>query len=49
MSGGGEVGYEAGLSLFPAKFPHSPILHYVCRSLLTENNDNATAVGLCTV
>ena len=35
----------------PAKFPHSPILHYVCRSLLTENNDKnyATAVGLCTV
>ena len=29
----------------------SPILHYACRSLLTENNDknNATAVGLCTV
>ena len=34
-----------------AKFPHSPILHYTCRSLLTENNgkNNATAVGLCAV
>ena len=34
-----------------AKFPHSPILHYACRSLLTENNDknNATAVKLCVV
>ena len=34
-----------------AKFPHSPILHYACRSLLTENNgkNNATAVGLCVV
>ena len=31
-----------------AKFPHSPILHYACGSLLTENNvkNNATAVGL---
>ena len=35
----------------PAKIPHSPILHYACRSLLTENNGkhNATAVGLCAV
>ena len=34
-----------------AKFPHSPILHYACRSLLTENNgkNNAIAVGLCAV
>ena len=34
-----------------AKFPHSPILYYACRSLLTENNvkNNATAVGLCAV
>ena len=34
-----------------AKFPHSPILHYACRSLLTENNgkNNTTAVGLCAV
>ena len=34
-----------------AKFPHSPILYYACRSLLTENNEknNATAAGLCTV
>ena len=34
-----------------AKFPHSPILHYAYRSLLTENNgkNNARAVGLCTV
>ena len=34
-----------------AKFPHSPILHYACRSLLTENNgkNNAIAVGVCVV
>ena len=35
-----------------AKFPHSPILHYACRSLLTENNygkNNAIAMGLCAV
>ena len=34
-----------------AKFPHSPILHYTCRLLLTENNgkNNVIAVGLCTV
>ena len=34
-----------------AKFPHSPILHCACRSLLTENNGkkNASAVGLCAV
>ena len=33
-----------------AKFPHSPILHYACRSFVTENNkNNATAVELCTV
>ena len=34
---------------FVAKFPHSSILHYACRSLLTENNDknNAIAMGLC--
>ena len=34
-----------------AKFPHSPILQYARRSLLTENNgkNNATAVGLCAV
>ena len=33
---------------FWAKFPHSTILHYACRSLLTEINDknNVTAVGL---
>ena len=33
------------------KFPHSPILHYACRSLLTENNgkNNATAVKVCAV
>ena len=37
--------------LFPAKFPHSLILHYACRSLLTENNgkNNTTAVRLCAV
>ena len=31
-----------------AKFPHSPILYYACRSMVTENNgkNNATAVGL---
>ena len=30
-----------------AKFPHSPILHYACRSLLTENNvkNNTTRCG----
>ena len=35
----------------PAKFPHSPILHYTCRLLLTENNgkNNVIAVGLCSV
>ena len=35
-----------------AKFPHSPILHYACRSSrLTENNgkNNTTTVGLCAV
>ena len=34
-----------------AKFPHSSILHYACRSLLTENNgkNNAIAMGLCAV
>ena len=34
-----------------AKFPHSPILHYACRSLLTENNgkNNAIAMGPCAV
>ena len=33
------------------KFPHSPILHYACRSLLMENNrkNNAIAMGLCAV
>ena len=37
--------------IYWAKFPHSPILHYACRSLLTENNGkhNAIAVGLCAV
>ena len=37
--------------VYRAKFPHSPILHYACRSLLTENNgkNNVTAVGLCAV
>ena len=41
------LGYKQTL----AKFPHSPIRHYACRSLLTENNgkNNATAVELCTV
>ena len=51
------MGDDGLLSIFmtrkvvSAKFPHSPILHYVCRSLLTENNDEnyATAVGLYTV
>ena len=34
-----------------AKFPHSPIYYYACRSLLTENNNknNATAVKICAV
>ena len=34
-----------------AKFPHSPIPHYTCRLLLTENNgkNNVIAVGLCAV
>ena len=34
-----------------AIFPHSPVLHYACKSLLTENNDknNAIAMGLCAV
>ena len=34
-----------------AKFPHSPILHYACRPLLTgdKNKNNATVVGLCDV
>ena len=34
-----------------AKFPHTPILHYACRSLLKENNgkNSVTAVGLCAV
>ena len=34
-----------------AKFPHSPILHYACRSFVTENNgkNNETAVELYTV
>ena len=37
--------------LLRAKFPHSFILHYACRSLLTENNhkNNAIAMGLCAV
>ena len=41
--------YEYSQSL--AKFPHSPILHYACRSLLTENNgkNNTKAVRLCAV
>ena len=36
---------------FLAKFPHSPILHYACRSLLTENKgkNNAIAMGPCAV
>ena len=36
---------------YMAKFPHSPVLHYACRSFVTENNgkNNATAVDLCTV
>ena len=40
-----------GLDEVLAKFPHSPILHYACRLLSTENNgkNNATAVELCTV
>ena len=41
------------LSIIPlvAKFPHSPILYYACRLLLTENNgkNNATAVGQCAI
>ena len=34
-----------------AKCPLSPVLHYACKSLLTENNgkNNAIAVGLCAV
>ena len=34
-----------------AKFPHSTILHYTCRLLLTENNgkNNVIAVRLCAV
>ena len=34
-----------------AQFPHSPILRYARRSLLTANidKDNAIAVGLCAV
>ena len=34
-----------------AEFPHSSILHYACRSLLTGNNgkNNAIAMGLCAV
>ena len=52
------VTYETSIFLpldsgrdFMAKFPHSSILHYACRSLLTENNgkNNATVVGLCAV
>ena len=44
-----EHGYEPRTLFRLAKFPHSPILHYACRSLLTENNskNNATVVGLC--
>ena len=40
---------EAVTGINWAKFPHSPILHYACRSLLTENNDKYTALamGLC--
>ena len=36
---------------FLAKFPHSPILHYACRSLLTENNGKniAIAMGQCAI
>ena len=32
-----------------AKFPHSPLLHYACRTLLMENNgkNNAIAIKLC--
>ena len=29
-----------------AKFPHNPILHYACRSLLTENNVENNALFL---
>ena len=27
-----------------AKFPHNPILHYACSSLLTENNGKSNTV-----
>ena len=39
------------LGNFRAKFPRSPILHYACTSLSTENNgkNNATAIILCAV
>ena len=40
-------GGHFGIRCIASKFPHSPILHYACRSLLTENNgkNNAIAMG----
>ena len=36
------------LKVWTARFAHSPMLHYACRSLLTENNgkNNAIAMGM---